>query len=192
MEDIKNQLKQKYPFMKKVGKISSAFDKNEMLHNYRNEKLLILMVGTQGSGKTTFCQKNFAEYEVRNLDDILAEYLQKNRGPLTIEGQIAINKTFLERLGRDLEEKGIAIADAGAINFPFREMVLEYMQGKYTKVVLIVLNPPINQIKRQIKKQMELRARPGLWEDLSEEYGFLQIQISEGFLEMGVDEVFMV
>ncbi len=47
--------------------------------------------------------------------------------------------------------------------------------GKYTKVILLVLDAPIEQDSQLFK-----------------EYGFLQIQKEEHFLEMGVDEVFFI
>jgi hypothetical protein len=75
---------------------------------------------------------------------------------------------------------------------PFRVNVLNYLKDNYTRAVLIVLNPPLMQIIKQVEGQMSVRSRPGLWEDIREEYQFLQFQIEEGFLQMGVDEVFML
>jgi len=192
MKDIKKQLCQKYPFMEKKGEIYSSFNKQEVLEKYRNEKLLILMVGVQGSGKTTYCKKNFSEYTIINLDEMLVDYLQKNKGPYTWEVNEKLNQNFLEMIEHRLKHENIVVVDAGSLNMPFRIMELEYLQGKYTKVILIVLNPSKEVIASQIRRQLFLRNRPGLWNDVHEEIEFLKLQLENHYIEMGVDEVYIV
>lgn len=192
MTDIKTLLCKKYPFMKKKGVTLTSFSKREILEKYRDEKLLIMMIGVQGSGKTTYCRRNFSGYDVINLDEILAEYLRKNQVQFSMNVNEQVNLIFFERVEKVLKEKGVVIVDTGAVNFDVRIMILDYLQESYTKVILLVLNPPLEEIVEQIKGQIELRARPDLWSDVAEEYAMFQYQISKNFLPLGVDEVYMI
>jgi len=192
MEDIKKQLCEKYPFMKRNGEIYHYFNKRKVLKKNRNEKLLIFMVGVQGAGKTTYCKKNFPEFETLNLDEILREYLEKHSNiPFSMEMDKKIHLIFYDNIKEKLKE-GVAIVDAGVVHPAARVEMLQRLQGCYTKVILLVLNPQKQEIVRRITSQMDKRARPGLWEDVEEEYGFMQIQINENMLQMGVDEVYMI
>lgn len=192
MEDIKKQLSEKYPFMKRNGEIYHYFNKRKVLKKNRNERLLIFMVGVQGAGKTTYCKKNFPEFETVNLDEILREYLEKHSNiPFSMEMDKKIHLIFYDNIKEKLKE-GVAIVDAGVVHPAARVEMLQRLQGCYTKVILLVLNPQKQEIVRRITSQMDKRARPGLWEDVEEEYGFMQIQINENMLQMGVDEVYMI
>ncbi len=192
MEDIKKQLCEKYPFMKRNGEIYHYFNKRKVLKKNRNERLLIFMVGVQGAGKTTYCKKNFPEFETVNLDEILREYLEKHSNiPFSMEMDKKIHLIFYDNIKEKLKE-GVAIVDAGVVHPAARVEMLQRLQGCYTKVILLVLNPQKQEIVRRITSQMDKRARPGLWEDVEEEYGFMQIQINENMLQMGVDEVYMI
>ena len=192
MEDIKKQLCEKYPFMKRNGEIYHYFNKRKVLKKNRNERLLIFMVGVQGAGKTTYCKKNFPEFETVNLDEILREYLEKHSNiPFSMEMDKKIHLIFYDNVKEKLKE-GVAIVDAGVVHPAARVEMLQRLQGCYTKVILLVLNPQKQEIVRRITSQMDKRARPGLWEDVEEEYGFMQIQINENMLQMGVDEVYMI
>lgn len=192
MEELKKRLYLEYPFLEKKGKLLFSFHKRKVIQKNRNEKLLILLVGVQGAGKTTYCNKNFPEYNVINLDEILREYLMQHDVEFSEYVNGEINKIFFERAEKELNEKGIAILDSGAVNISVRVMILDYLREKYTKAILIVLNPPMNTIRAHIKKQIYERARPDLWEDVCTEYDLLQLQIEKEFLEMGVDEVYRV
>lgn len=193
MEDIKRQLCEKYPFMKKSGEIYHYFNKRKVLKKNRNEKLLIFMVGVQGAGKTTYCEKNFPEYETVNLDEIVRTYLEENRNiPFSKEVDERIHLIFYNKIKEKLDVEGIAIVDAGVVHPASRIEMLTMLEESYSKVILLVMNPPKQQIIKQIKGQIADRARPGLWEDVEEEYGFMQIQINENMIQMGADEVYMI
>ncbi len=189
MENIKEQLCLNYPFLKKEGTIiHTSFDVQKALARDRNEKLLIMMAGVQGSGKTTYCKEYFEEYPVVNVDDILREFLNKGGDIFSEE----LDGIFFDMVEENLRKRGIVIVDAGAVNLTFRVKMLEKLQGKFSKSILIVLNPEREQIINQIKGQINLRARPGLWIDVLGEYKLLQDQIEMHILEMGVDEVYMM
>lgn len=192
MEELKRQLIKKYPFMEKVGEIRKPFNKRKLLRNNRKEKLLIFLVGVQGVGKTTYCKKNFSEYPSINIDEILERYLESYRGPISLSVDTNVQSIFYSEIENNLKSKGIAIVDAGVVNLTTRVNMLRRLQGTYTKVVLLVMNRKKEKIIEQIKGQMYKRARPGLWEDVEEEFGFLQIQIEHHIIEMGVDEVYFI
>lgn len=194
MNAIKEQLRLKYPFLNKTGIIhtSTPFDLDNVIQRWRNEKIIILMVGVQGAGKTTYCNEHFSDYSVINMDDIIINYLRTTGEMLSMEVNKKLNMLFFNAVERTLKERGVAIIDAGAVHMDFRILFLGAMQKKHPKVVLLVLNPLSGKIIQQVKGQLELRARPGLWEDIFNEYELLQHQIQNHILEMGVDEVYML
>lgn len=192
--DIKRRLYQKYPFLSKLGTVHQVFDANQILQKYRNEKLLVLMVGVQGAGKTTYLNQNLSEHPTINIDEVLNEVLLKHRKqpiPPHIVHQ-EVSATFYYRIRESLQKRSIAVVDSGAIDFSFRTMVLANLRGEYTKVIILVLNPPLRTIITQISGDIAKRERPGLWEDVRREWEFLQYQIGEHIIEMGVDDVYML
>lgn len=194
MSDIKKQLCQKYPFLSNLGTIYESFDSSQVLQKFRNEKVLVLMIGVQGSGKTTYLSTNLSEYPIINLDEILKETLFKHRKRATSPDKInqEVSITFFKRIRESLRKSGLTIVDSGAVDFSFRTMVLEKLHREYTKVIILLLNPPLRTIMKQISGDIARRERPGLWEDVKQEWGFLQYQIKEHYIEMGVDEVYML
>lgn len=193
VEEMREQLCQKFPFMEKRGVCHQSFIKHKMLKKARNEKLLVIITGAQGCGKTTFCEKNFPEYRVCNADEIIKKYLEDPETDKNPSQYMEIaNELLFNAIVKELEENQIAIVDANAVSIAFRVTMLNALQGKFTKAIIIVLNPPLEKIKRQIRGDLHRRARPGLWEDVEYDYHTLQIQIHEHFIEMGVDDVYMV
>lgn len=192
-EEMRKQLCQKFPFMEKRGACHQGFIKRKLLKKARNEKLLVLITGAQGCGKSTFCEKNFPEYPACNADEMVQKYLDdpSHEKDFSQLPRIA-NEMLFEAIEKELEEKQIAIVDANAVSIAFRVTMLNALQGKYTKSAIIVLNPSLERIQRQIRGDILRRARPGLWEDVEYDYHTLQIQIHEHFIEMGVDDVYMV
>lgn len=192
MEEMKEKLIRHYPFMKKEGKIITSFNRAEVFQKYQNEKLLVMIIGVQGSGKTTYCQRNFSDYNVVNIDNILAEYLLGKAKEFNQMDHVRVHEIFFERVRNILSNKNICIIDTGAVNFSTRVMILDQLKKHYTKVILLMLNPHIKVIKKQIRGQMMLRAREGLWKEVNDEYDLLQYQIDEGYIQMGVDEVYTI
>lgn len=191
-EEMRNQLCQKFPFMEKRGACHQGFIKRKLLKKARDEKLLVIIAGAQGCGKSTFCEKNFSEFSVCNADEILQKYLTDSstrKDPIQLANKA--NELLFKAIEKELEEKQIAIVDANAVSIAFRVTMLNELQGKYTKVAIIVLNPSLDRIRRQIRGDISRRERPGLWEDVTYDYHTLQIQIREHFIEMGVDDVYM-
>lgn len=192
MEEIKRRLTQKYPFMEKVGEIHESFNKRKLFRNNRKEKLLIFLVGVQGVGKTTYCKKNFPEYQTINIDEILKRYLESYNGPLSLDIDMNVKAIFFSEIEKNLNEKGLAIVEAGVVDLITRVNMLSRLQNSCSKIVLLILNQSKEKIIKQIKGQIYERARPGLWEDVDTEFGFLQIQIENHIIEMGVDEIYFI
>lgn len=187
MDEMKRQLFQKFPFMKKQGKIIPYLEMEEFFRSNCNEKLLVLVVGVQGAGKTTFCKQYPAE-RVINFDQILQEIIDRGNAPKSLpEINKIVNTIGLERIKEKLRE-GIAIVDGATVRMAYRVFVLNELKDEYTKVALVVLNPPLNTIINQICNQPE-RFRTNLWEEVEQEYHLLQMQKDEHLLEMGVDYV---
>ena len=192
MEELKKQMIQKYPFMQKVGVISTNFNKRKLLRRTQKEKTLIFVMGVQGVGKTTYCKKTFSDYQVVNIDEILAEYLKTYKGPISPKIDIDVHSIFYREIEQNLENSKVAIVEAGVVDLVTRVRMLERLQNSYTKVILLVINREKNRIRKQIEGDIGKRARPDLWEDFETEFGFLQIQIKEHIIEMGVDEVYFI
>lgn len=179
----------KFPIMSKVGKIQYMLKPHKLLEKYRDEKLLIIMVGVQGSGKTTFVKEKFPEINSVNIDCVLEEYLYiKNVEELD---RVVIN-TFLKRIQKELQEKRVCIAEANTTDIGIRLMLLDYLKNDYTKVVILLLNRNERVIIQQIQKEIFKRSRPDLWQDVKKEYVSLKRQIDTHFIERGVDEVYFV
>ena len=195
MKDMKEKIFQKYPSLSHLGTVQkSPKDLNQVFRKYRNEKLLVLMVGVQGSGKTTYVKKHLSKYQPIILDNLLEEFLSQNPNSQMSLEQIdeKVMSFFFAKICEDLENKKVVIVDCNAIDFSFRISLLLTLKEKYTKVVLLVLNPSVKIIEKQIKNQIDKRMRPGLWEDVRREYAFLQHQIREHYIEIGVNDVYML
>lgn len=191
VEKIKEQLRKEYSINENNGIIYHCSNTRKILRRGRNQKTLILTVGVQGAGKTTFCEKNFTQCTVVNWDGILKQYLQEHNVLFDQEVNKKVNLIFFDKVKEGLE-KGITVADTGAVDVKIRLGILEYLQDFYTKSVLVVLNPPKSTIIEHIKQQIEQRWTPYLWENVDNEYEDLQFQIDNGILPIGVNEVYMV
>lgn len=102
-----------------------------------------------------------------------------------------VNLIFFDKVKEGLE-KGITVADTGAVDVAVRLGILEYLRDFYSKSILIVLNPPKSTIIEHIKQQIEQRWTPFIWENVKNEYEDLQFQIENGILQIGVNEVYLL
>lgn len=191
IEEIKEQLRDDYSINENDGTIYHCTNVRKILHRNRNQKALIFVVGVQGAGKTTFCEKNFKECKVVNFDNILKEYLENHNEPFSQEMNEKINQIFFDKVKSELQ-RGITVVDMSFVNIAIRLGTLEYLRDFYSKTVLVVLNPPKSTIVEHIKQQIEQRWVPHLWENVDKEYDDLQFQINNGILQLGVNEVYMI
>ena len=190
IEEIKEQLRKRYSINEKDGIIYHCTNVKKIILRNKNQNALILTVGVQGAGKTTFCEKNFTDFTIVNLDNILKEYLINHDEPFCQEVNERVNLIFFDRIKEGLKS-GITVADAGCVDIQVRLGILEYLRDYYTKSVLVVLNPSKSTILTHIKQQIEQRWTPSLWTDVDNEYENLQFQIKKGILPIGVNEVYM-
>ena len=207
IEELKKQVVQKFTFMEKQGEIKPYSSIRKILRNNQNEKLLLLIVGVQGAGKTTFCQRNFVDKKVINFDDILDKYVLNEKREKIFSGEAVldqgggkksfeemnykVNKIAILKIKEELKS-GLAIVDAATIGMAFRTVLLDAVKEEYTKVALIVLNPSFSTIRQHLKNRTETYLFSTFEEMAKEEYDFLQLQINEHLLEMGVDYVYFV
>ncbi len=188
---IKEQLRKEYSINEDDGIIYHCSNVRKILRRSKNQKTLILTVGVQGAGKTTFCEKNFTQCTVVNWDGILKQYLQDYDVTFDQEVNEKVNLIFFDKVKEGLE-KGITVADTGAVDVAVRLGILEYLRDFYSKSILIVLNPPKSTIIEHIKQQIEQRWTPFIWENVKNEYEDLQFQIENGILQIGVNEVYLL
>lgn len=187
MKELKKQVVKKFPFMKKQAEIKSLSEMEEIFRSNCNEKWLVLVVGVQGAGKTTFC-KRYPKEKVINFDAILKEMIDKGTAPINLlELNKKVNECGLARI-REKLQNGFAIVDASLVKMAFRVFWLNELKDSYTKVALLVLDPDLPTIVKQICNQPE-RFRPNLWKEVKEEFMELLLQKCEHLLEMGVDYI---
>lgn len=179
----------KFPIMSKVGKIQYKLEPQKLLEKYRDEKLLIIMVGVQGSGKTTFVKEKFPKINSVNIDLILEDFLHIS-DPEKLEN--AVFQAFFDKIQKELKSKKVCIVEANTTDIGIRLMIIDFLKKDYTKAVIILLNRNKNVIIKQIRKEIKKRIRPDLWEDVDAEYANLKQQIDAHFIERGVDEVYFV
>ena len=193
MGNIREQLSSKFPFMKeKVGRIiDPLYDFTRVVQENNNPRTLLLLCGVEGCGKTTFAKKYLSGYTVINLDDILITYLKTHNFQGTVKENEYLNQLFFNQAVRSLK-KGITILDCANHDIVFRAHTLDKLKDHYDKVIIFVFNPRFNTIIDRINEQIELRARPNLLEDVSQQFAFFQYQINNHILEMGVDEVYFL
>lgn len=190
MGNIRELLLSKFPFMKdKVGRIiRPQQDFMKVLQENQEPGTLILLCGVEGCGKTTFAQKYLSGYTVINLDDILITYLRTHKFKGTAKENDELNEIFFTRATKSLK-KGITVLDCANHDIMFRSLTLKKLKDHYKKVIIFVFNPDFNTIFTRIQKQIALRARPGLFQDVRNQYSVFQYQIENHILELGVDEV---
>ncbi len=188
---------------KKLKEIFGIQENDGVVHHYTSEReiirriekqekgTLILMTGVQGSGKTTFVRNYCTNLPSINLDEYLEEELKKYEFPYTDKNFEEMDRAFCEKLREKLKE-GIVILDAGATSIAFRMELRKQLEGSYTKLILLVLDPSKEQIRRNIKGEIGKRLRPGLWKDVDQEFEDLQTQIKNNILQIGVDEVYIL
>ena len=190
MKDIREQLSSKFPIMnQKVGRIiQPQEDFLSVLLENNKPRTLILLCGVEGSGKTTFAQKHLGGYTVINLDDILIKYLDTHKFTGSPKQNEELNNIFFTKATQGLE-KGVTILDCANHDMLFRGTTLEKLKPYYDKVIVFVFNPDYKTIVGRIQKQIALRMRPNLFQDVATQYSVFQYQITHHILELGVDEV---
>lgn len=191
IEEYKSQLREKYSINGEDGTVYYCRSARKLLRRLNNPHTLILTVGVQGAGKTTFCQKSLSEYARINIDEMLLDYVRTHNELVTPEINRELNILFYKRIGRALWF-GSVIVEANFVSTKIRYNIINEFRESCNKIVLLVFNPPKSTIISHIRQDLVRRLRPGLWEDVDKEYDYLNFQIQNNILSIGVDEVIFI
>lgn len=123
---------------------------------------LVLICGSQNSGKTTFTQKHFSGKSILTTDEIFEEVVNTNATVLDTLETLAMRteKIFEERLYQ-LRDDGVStvVVDAVPIKFEERREMLKYFKGIYPNVILIVLDVKYPTLKARPKKKVSKKKK---------------------------------
>ena len=123
---------------------------------------LVLICGSQNSGKTTFTQKHFSGKSILTTDEIFEEVVNTNATVFDTLETLAMRteKIFEERLYQ-LRDDGVSIvvADAAPIKFEERMEMLKHFKGVYPNVILIVLDVKYPTLKARPKKKVNKKKK---------------------------------
>jgi len=100
---------------------------------------LVLMVGSAGSGKTTFCRRNFPASSVISSDDCRAAIAGDPADQAATPAAFALAH---ERLETRLRRRRLAVLDATSLTAPARAAALDLAARHHLPAVAIVLDVP--------------------------------------------------
>ena len=132
-----------------------------------------------------------SEYARINIDEMLLDYVRTHNELVTPEINRELNILFYKRIGRALWF-GSVIVEANFVSTKIRYNIINEFRESCNKIVLLVFNPPKSTIISHIRQDLVRRLRPGLWEDVDKEYDYLNFQIQNNILSIGVDEVIFI
>lgn len=189
---FKHVLCEQCPILSKTGSVSLSCDPSEIIRQNAGKRVLVLLAGVQGCGKTTYCTEHFSsDCTVVNPDEISQECLETEPDIPFKE----INKMVYETEMRQIYEglkNGIIVLDTNCIDLIFRSHILETFKRVYDKTILIALNRDMDTIKKQVLGQILIRSRPGLYKEIEGEFNAMNFQLKYHIFEMGVDELYVV
>ena len=112
---------------------------------------LVLLCGSQRSGKTTFARKHFDPKYVLSTDDVFDEIIEKGSLFDTMDSLATKAANIVdERINQSAKENPITVLDAVPFEYDRRWGTIRKMKGLYPNIILIVLDV----------KSSTLRARP--------------------------------
>ena len=122
---------------------------------------LVLICGSQNSGKTTFTQKHFAGKKIITTDEIF-EQLVDEASPEKDTFESLASRTcniFEERLIQSSKENSITVVDAAPINFEGRIEMLNRFKGLHKNIILIVLDIKFSTLIKRPKKRIDQKKK---------------------------------
>lgn len=125
------------------------------------ENTLVLICGSQCSGKTTFTKKHFAGKSIITTDEIF-EDLVRNHSSVLDTMETLTDKTtdiFEERVIKSSKENSITVVDAAPIDFEGRMEMLKRFKELHTNIVLIVLDVKYPTLKARPKKKIDKKKK---------------------------------
>lgn len=125
------------------------------------EDTLVLICGSQNSGKTTFTQMHFAGKSIVTTDEIFEEVVKYQSTVLDNMESLARRTTdiFEERVIQASKESSITVVDAAPIDFEGRQEMLRRFKGLHTNIILIVLDVKYPTLVRRPKKKVDKKKK---------------------------------
>lgn len=139
------------------------------------EDTLVLICGSQNSGKTTFTKRHFGAKRIISTDEIFEEVV-KTKSSVLDTMETLVNRTtdiFEERVVEAAKENSITVVDAAPIEFEPRMEMLRQFKGLHANVVLIVLDVKFPTLKARPKKVIDKKKK---------QFGITSIRDEELFL----------
>lgn len=125
------------------------------------EDTLVLICGSQNSGKTTFTRKHFEGKRIVTTDEIFEEVVKNQSTILDTMETLARRTTdiFEERVIQACKESSITVVDAAPIDFEGRAEMLKIFKGLHANIFLIVLDVKYPTLAKRPKKQVDKKKK---------------------------------
>lgn len=122
---------------------------------------LVLICGSQNSGKTTFTRTHFEGKCIITTDEIFEEVVNTKSTVLDTMETLASRTTdiFEERVIQAAKENSITVVDAAPIDFEGRMEMLKHFKGLHTNIVLIVLDVKYPTLIKRPKKKVDKKKK---------------------------------
>lgn len=122
---------------------------------------LVLICGSQNSGKSTFTKKHFSGKHIITTDEIFEEVVKYQSTVLDNLESLARRTTdiFEERVIQACKESSITVVDAAPIDFEGRQEMLRHFKGLHTNIILIVLDVKYPTLVKRPKKQVDKKKK---------------------------------
>lgn len=125
------------------------------------EDTLVLICGSQNSGKSTFTKKHFAGKSIVTTDEIFEEVVKNQSSALDTMDSLTDRTTdiFEERVIQSSKEYSITVVDAAPIDFVGRMKMLRHFKGLHTNIILIVLDVKYPTLVKRPKKKVDKKKK---------------------------------
>ena len=163
---------------------------------------LVILVGTQGSGKTTFIEEKFKqiECEITSMDKMFLNIFKElltEKVSADIAVDIAEDLAEVECMARikdTLERNKIAVLDGCVLDFFARMETIEELAMYYKKVVQITLIREETWIREHLYNRMKKQGITidEIEKEVAEDKELLQIQLDNELLQIGIDKAYLL
>lgn len=122
---------------------------------------LVLICGSQNSGKTTFTKKYFRSRDIVNTDEIFEDLLNNYSSVFdTMKSLVSRTEDIVEeRITKSAKENAITVVDAVPIMFEGRMEMINHFKGVHSNILLIVLNVSYSTLKARPKKKIDKKKK---------------------------------
>ncbi len=160
---------------------------------------LVLICGSQRSGKTTFAQKHFTPEQVISTDDIFEDVV-KSKTSVFDNFNTILNRTeyeFEKELKYVSRNHSITVIDAAPVDLEGRVEMIKRFKNLHKSIVLIVLDVKYDTlISRPRKKISEKKKKLGITGANEEDFLYnslmISTQINKGSISTGTDTTYVL